>query len=82
MLWWKIPSLASYGRLRLLVDQSDGGFSGCQLQITLERVAHVPDLGRYNLISKRPLADAFSAPVNMYPVVTQEEVKVRWVEDI
>ena len=40
------------------------------------------DLERYNLISKRQLGDAFSAPMNMYPVVNLEDIKVRWIGDI
>ena len=36
--------------LRLLVDQDNGTFKRAR-ELTLDRVAHVPKLGRHNLLS-------------------------------
>ena len=42
--------VARYGRLRLLVDQDNGSFKGAKREITLDCVAHGPNLGRHNLL--------------------------------
>ena len=43
--------LARYGRLRLLEDQDNGTFKGATRELALDRVAHIPELGRHNLLS-------------------------------
>ena len=58
--------VAGYGRLRLLVDQDNGTFKGATRKLTLDRVAHVPELGRHNLLSTNRLTTAFDAPVRVY----------------
>ena len=45
--------VAGYGRLRLLVDQGNGTFKGATRELTVDRVAHVPNLGRHNLLSTK-----------------------------
>ena len=60
--------VAGYGRLRLLVDQDNGTFKGTTRELTLDRVAHVPNLGRHNLLSAKRLTTAFDAPMRVYPV--------------
>ena len=45
--------VAGYGRLRLLVDQDNGTFKGATHDLTFDRVAHVPKLGRHNLLSTK-----------------------------
>ena len=42
--------VVGYGRLRLLVDQNNDTFKGATRELTLDRVAHVPKLGRHNLL--------------------------------
>ena len=59
--------VAGYGRLRLLVDQDNGTFKGATRELTLDRVAHVPRLGRHNLLSTKRLTTAFDAPMRVYP---------------
>ena len=59
--------VAGYGRLRLLVDQDNGTFKGETRELTLDRVAHVPKLGRHNLLSIKRLTTAFHAPMRVYP---------------
>ena len=59
--------VAGYGRLRLLVDQDNGTFKGATRELTLDRVAHVPKLGRHNLLSTKRLTAAFDAPMRVYP---------------
>ena len=44
---------AGYRRLRLLVDQDNDTFKGVTRELTLDRVAHVPNLGRHNLLSTK-----------------------------
>ena len=44
-------SVEANGCLRLLVDQDNGTFKGAMGQLTLDRAAHVPKLGRHNLFS-------------------------------
>jgi len=51
------------GCLRLLVDKENGSFKGAMRELTLDRVAHVPGLGRHNLISTRWLGEVLDAPV-------------------
>ena len=48
-------SVTGYGCLRLLVDQDNGTFKGGTRELTLDRVAHVPKLGRHNLLSTKRL---------------------------
>ena len=55
------------GRLRLLVDQDNGTFKGATRELTLDRIAHVPKLGRHNLLSTKRLTTAFDAPLRVYP---------------
>ena len=45
--------VAKYGRLRLLVDQDNDLFKGATYELTLDRVAHVPKLGRHNPLSSK-----------------------------
>ena len=42
--------VAGCGRLQLLADQDNGTFKGGTRDLTLDRVAHVPKLGRHNLL--------------------------------
>ena len=57
--------VAGYGRLRLLVDQGNGTFKGATRELTVDRVAHVPNLGRHNLLSTKRLTTAFDAPMRV-----------------
>ena len=59
--------VAGYGRLRLLVDEDNGTFKRAMHELTLDRVAHVPKLGRHNLLSIKRLTTAFDAPMRVYP---------------
>ena len=59
--------VAGYGRLRLLADQDNGTFKEALRELTLDRVAHVPTLGRHNLLSTKRLTTAFDAPMRVYP---------------
>ena len=59
--------VAEYGRLRLLVDQDDGTFKEATRELTLDRVAHIPNLGHHNLFSTKRLTTAFDAPMRVYP---------------
>ena len=61
--------VAGYRRLRLLVDQDNDTFKGASRELTLDRVAHVPKLGRYNVLSTKRLTTAFDAPMRVYPAV-------------
>ena len=54
------------GRLRLLVNQDNGTFKGATRELTLDRVAHIPKQGRYNLLSTKRLTTAFDAPMRVY----------------
>ena len=63
----KFLPVAGYGRLSLLVDQGNGNFRSETQQLTLERVAHVPELGHHNLISAKALAKTLDAPMRVYP---------------
>ena len=58
--------VAGYGRLRLLVGQDNGTFKGATRELTLDRVAHVPKLGRHNLLSTKRLTTVFDAPMRVY----------------
>ena len=62
--------VAGCGRLRLLVDQDKATFKGATRELTLDRVAHVPKLGRHNLLSTKRLTTAFDAPMRVYPTAT------------
>ena len=59
--------VAGYGCLRLLADQDNSTFKGATHELTLDRVAHVPKLGRHNLLSTTRLTTAFDAPMRVYP---------------
>ena len=59
--------VAGYGRPWRLVDQDNGTFEGATRELTLDRVAHVPKLGRHNLILTKRLPTAFDAPMRVYP---------------
>ena len=48
------------------MDQDNGTFKATR-ELTLERVAHVPKLGRHNLLSTKRLTTAFDAPMGVYP---------------
>ena len=67
---WVFLPVAGYGRLRLLVGQDNGTFKGATRELTLDRVAHVPKLGRHNLLSTKRLTTAFDAPMRGYPAAT------------
>ena len=56
-----------YGRLRLRADQGGGRVGGATRVLTFELVAHVQGMGRQNLISTRPSAAAFDAPIENVP---------------
>ena len=58
--------VAGYGRLRLLVNQGDGDFRGPTRELTLEYVAHVPNLGKYNTIFTKRLTQVFDEPMRVY----------------
>ena len=62
-----ILPVTGYGRLRLLVDQDNGTFKGATRELTLDRVAHVPKLGRHNLLSTKQLRTALDALMRVYP---------------
>ena len=57
--------VAGYGRLRLLVDEDNGTFKGATRELTFDRVAHVPKLGRHNLLSTKRLTTSFDAPMRV-----------------
>ena len=59
--------VAEYGRLRLMVDKDNGIFKGATRELTLDRVAHVPKLGRHNLLSTNDSQQPFDAPMRVYP---------------
>ena len=59
--------VAGYRRLRLLVDKGNGTFKGATRELAVDRVAHVPNLGRHNLLSTKRLTTAFDAPMRVYP---------------
>ena len=48
------------------MDQDNGTFRGETRELTLDRVAHIPKLGRHNLLSAKRLAAAFDAPMHVY----------------
>ena len=59
-------SAAGYGCLRFLVDQGDDTFQGATHGLTLDRVAHVPRVGRHNPLSvKRPII-VVDPPMRVY----------------
>ena len=58
--------VAGYGRLRLLVDQDNGTFKGAMRELTLDRIAHVPTLGRHHLPSTKRITTTFDAPMRVY----------------
>ena len=47
--------VAEYGHLRLLVNQDNGTFKGATRELALDRIAHVPNLERHNLLSVKRL---------------------------
>ena len=59
--------VVGYGRLRLLMDQDNGTFKGATRELTLDRVTHVPKLGRHDLLSTKRLTTAFDTPIRVYP---------------
>ena len=63
----RFPPVAGYERLRLQADQGDGRFGGATRVLTFELVTHVQGMGRQNLISTRPSAAAFDAPIENVP---------------
>ena len=48
------------------MDQDNGTFKATR-ELTLDRVAHVPKVGRQNLLSTKRLTKAFDAPMRVYP---------------
>ena len=62
--------VAGCGRLRLLVEEDKTTFKGATRELTLDRVAHVPKLGRYNLLSTKRLTTAFDTSMRVYPTAT------------
>ena len=52
------------------MDQDNCTFKGPTRELTLDCVAHVPKLGRHNLLSTKRLATAFDAPMRVYPAAT------------
>ena len=50
--------VAGCGRLRLLVEQDKTTLKEATRELTLDRVAHVPKLGRHNLLSTKRLTTA------------------------
>ena len=59
--------VAGYGHLRLLVDQDNATVKEATRELTLDRVAHVPKVGRHNLLSTKRLTAAFDAPMCVDP---------------
>ena len=59
--------VAGCGHLRLLVDQDNDTLKGATRELALDRVAHVPNLGRHSLLSKKRLTAAFDAPMRVCP---------------
>ena len=59
-------SVAGYRRLRLLVDQDNETFKEAMRELSLDRVARVPKLGRHNLLSTNWLSTAFDATMRVY----------------
>ena len=59
--------VTKYGRIRFLVNQNNGTFKILMRGLTLNRVNHVPNLGRQNLLSAKRLKAAFDAPMRVYP---------------
>ena len=49
------------------MDQDKGTFKGATRELILDRVAHVPELGRRNQLSTKRLTTAFDAPMRVYP---------------
>ena len=49
------------------MDQDNDTFKGVTRELTFDRVAHVPKLGRHNLFSTKRLTTAFDAPMRVYP---------------
>ena len=49
------------------MDQGNGTFKGATRELTVDRVAHVPNLGRHSLLSTKRLTTAFDAPMRVYP---------------
>ena len=70
--------VAGYGRLRLLVDQGNGTFKGATRELTVDRVAHVPNLGRHNLLSTKRFTTAFDAPMRVYPAAATIRPRFGW----
>lgn len=62
-----ILPVAGYGRLRLMVDQGEGNFKGPARKLALEHVAHVPSLGKHNLLHTKWLTRDFDEPMHVYP---------------
>ena len=49
------------------MDQDNGTFKGTICELTLDHVAHVPNLGRHNLLSTKRLTTALDALMRVYP---------------
>ena len=49
------------------MDQDNGTYKGATRELNLDRVAHVPQLGRNNLFSAKRLTTAFDAQMRVYP---------------
>ena len=59
--------VTKYGHMQFLVDQNNGTFKIVMRELTLNRVDHIPKLGRQNLLSEKRLKTAFDAPMRVYP---------------
>lgn len=55
-------SVDGYGRPRLLRDNGTGNFRGPTCELVLKRVAHLPNLGWYNLLLDAPMRCYPAAP--------------------
>ena len=49
------------------MDEDNGTLIGATREVTLDRDAHIPKLGRHNLLSTKRLTTAFDAPKRVYP---------------
>ena len=52
------------------MDQDNGTFKGATRELDLDRIAHVPKLGRHSLLSAKRLTTVFNAPMRVYPAAT------------
>lgn len=48
------------------MNQGEDDFKGLTRELAQERVAHVPNLGKHNLLSTKRLARVFDEPMSVY----------------